>query len=141
MLGSALKPSSNARVVAKRTGQVFTIASMRASGFHDTRLATWDPAIFPMAVIIPAIVTVIPGRFTTRFEPQAEAGSSCAWMKASTTLRGESSHTPVSGGSGHSYGIPSRGSRTTALAKDEAAAFAFPGRTTMVGRRSDLPSI
>src|SRR2546429_8487512 len=141
MSGSGLKPIARARGVAKRTGQVLTIASMRASGFQDTRFATPDPAIFPIAAIISATVTVIPGRFTTRFQPQAGAGSSYAWMKASTTLRGESSHTPVSGGSGHSYAIPFRGSRTTALAKDEAAAFAFPGRTTMVGRRSDLPSI
>src|SRR5258708_36154507 len=94
MPGSALKPSASARGVAKRTGQVFTIASMRASGFHDTRFATWDPAIFPMAAIISATVTVIPGRFTTRFDPHFAAGQTGALIVASTTLRGERSHTP-----------------------------------------------
>src|SRR5258708_36775382 len=108
--GSALKPIASARGVAKRTGQVFTIASMRASSFQDTRLATWDPAIFPIAAIISAIVTVIPGRFTTRFEPHREAGRSCAWRKASTTRRGESSHTPGSGGTGHAEAAALTGS-------------------------------
>src|SRR5216683_1085787 len=100
--GSALKPIASARGVAKRTGQVFTIASMRASGFHAMRFAVCAPAILPIASIMPATVTVMPGRFTTRREPHAEGARSCAWIKASTTRRGESNHTPVSGPTGQS---------------------------------------
>src|SRR5256885_15115174 len=102
MPGSALKPSASARGVAKRTGQVFTIASMRASGFHDTRFATWGPAIFPMAAIISPTVTVIPGRFTTRFDPHFAAGETGAGAEAPTPPRRGSSHTPGAGGNGES---------------------------------------
>src|SRR3989442_8949205 len=132
--GSALKPIASARGVAKRTGQVFTIAWMRASGFQATRFETWAPAIFPIASIVPVTGTVMPGRFTTRFAPHFDAGKSWACTKASTTRRGESSQTPVAGGSGESYAMPFRGSRITALANDEAAAFGLPGQTTIVGR-------
>ena len=55
-----------------------------------------------IAAIISATVTVIPGRFTTRFDPHFAAARSCAWIKASTTRRGESSHTPVSAPTGQS---------------------------------------
>ncbi|MNC90136.1 hypothetical protein D3C83_61980 [compost metagenome] len=61
-------------------------------------------------------------------------------MKASTTLPGESSQTPVSGATGHSDTSPASGSRMMPLAKDEAAAFGLPARTTMVGSLSDRPS-
>src|SRR5436190_24393442 len=96
---------------------------MRASGFHVTRLAVCAPAIFAIAAIISATLTVMPGRLTTRFDPHFAAARSWACINASTTRRGESSHTPVSGGSGHSEPTPLSGARTSSLADDVAPAF------------------
>ena len=61
-------------------------------------------------------------------------------MKASTTCRGESSQTPVSGATGQAEITPFSGSRMMPLANDEAARFGLPARTTMVGSRSERPS-
>ena len=47
----------------------------------------------------------------------------------------------VSSVTGTWYGRPASGSRKMALATDEAAAFATPGRTITVGSRATRPSI
>ena len=83
----------------------------------------------------------MPGRLSQRCVPQASAGSSQAWMKASTTLPGDSSQTPVSGPTGHSEITPFSGSRMMPLANEDAAAFGLPARTTIVGSRSERPSM
>jgi hypothetical protein len=62
-------------------------------------------------------------------------------MNASVTRRGDSNHTPVSGSTGQSHGSPFSGSRRMLLANDDAAAFGFPARTTIVGSRNERPSM
>jgi hypothetical protein len=139
-LASALKPMASARSVRKRTGHVCTMPWMRASGTNLTRFVVSGPATRPIASSISRTVSVIPGRFTTRLDGQADAGESCACMKASTARFGERIHTPVVSGTGHSASTPLRGSRMMPLANEDAARFGLPGRTTIVGRRSDRPS-
>jgi hypothetical protein len=129
-----------ARGVVKRTGQPCTIRSMRSSGLNRTRAATASPATRASAAMPSLTVTVMPGRLSTRFTPHADEGRSWAWMNASTTLRGERSQMPVESGTGQSAATPFSGSRKMLLANDEAARLGLPGRTTIVGSRSDRPS-
>ena len=58
-----------------------------------------------------------------------------AWMNHAIALRGEQIQTANSGGTGQLVSSPSKGSRTTAETKDDAALFGRPGRTITVGRR------
>ena len=113
---------------------------MNGSRSNASRPATRSPATSRSAATISPTEIVIPGNASARLMPNAPGGSAAAWRKLATTRRGESSHTPVSSATGQVYGRPSSGSRMIALAKEEAAAFALPGRTTTVGRRSARPS-
>ena len=65
---------------------------------------------------------------------------SWAMMKHSTTVRGDSSQTRVAALTGQTEVSPLSGSRMMPLANDEAAAFGRPGRTLIVGSRSERPS-
>src|SRR5260370_829681 len=127
--GSARNPISRARGVLKRTGQVLTMAWMRASGFQSTRAAVFAPATRFRVSTISETAAVMPGRLTTRCPPQTDPGSSSAWMNASTTRRGDSSHTPVSGPTGHSEATPFSGSRKRPAAEDEPQWFGWPAST------------
>ena len=57
------------------------------------------------------------------------------------TRRGESIHMRASGPTGQTTSWPLSGSRKMLLAKLDAARFGLPGRTTMVGSRSERPSM
>ncbi len=136
-----MKPIAFAASVRKRTGHVFTMPWMRASGTKRTRETVSAPATRPIASIIWRTESVMPGRFTTRVIGHAGDGRSCAWTNASTTRRGERIQTPVVSGTGHTLSTPASGSRMMPLAKEDAARLALPGRTTIVGRRIDRPSM
>ena len=68
------------------------------------------------------------------------AGRSWARIRAAIAWRGDKIAIRVSGDTGHSASRPVSGSRMMLLANDEAARFGFPGRTTMVGKRTARPS-
>ena len=53
---------------------------------------------------------------------------------------GDRTHIEVSAPTGQTASAPASGSRMMPLAKLEAAAFGFPGRTTIVGSRTARPS-
>ena len=72
--------------------------------------------------------------------PKLSSASSIAWIKASTTRRGERMYMPVSRVTGQTASMPASGSRTIELAKVEAALLGLPGRTKIVGSRSERPS-
>ena len=66
-VGIGGEPIASARSVRKRTGHVFTMPWMRASGTNFTRAAASLPATRPMASMhLAPPVSVMPGRFTTR---------------------------------------------------------------------------
>ena len=64
----------------------------------------------------------MPGRLRSRFEPSFSPSMSCAMMKHSITLRGDSSHTRVAALTGQTEVSPLSGSRMMPLANDDAAA-------------------
>jgi len=80
------------------------------------------------------------GSVSERFQPQSLDGRSWARTKASTVLRGLSSGIQLSGRTGQMASCPASGSRMIEDAKVDAARFGLPGRTTIVGRRSERPS-
>jgi hypothetical protein len=57
------------------------------------------------------------------------------------TARGDCTHIRVAGATGQDASTPLSGSRITPLANDDAARFGLPGRTVIVGKRSDRPSM
>ena len=62
-------------------------------------------------------------------------------IRQSITVAGDSTQSRASGSTGQIASSPLRGSRTTPLANDDAAAFGRPGRTVIVGSRITRPSM
>jgi MFS family permease len=137
---SRRKPKPSSRVTSKSPGQEQTISVMRCSGCWVTRARTAGPPTRSRLASISAGVTQMPGRFSVRQVPRRVPSSAIACTRLATTMSGDESHSRVSIGTGRFEGRPASGSRMIPLAKEEAAEFGFPGRTTMVGSRQTRPS-
>ena len=83
----------------------------------------------------------MPGRFSERRWPHADAGSVYACSNEATTCRGDASHSSVSASTGQIAASPASGSRMMPDAKLDAAPFGLPGRTDTVGMRTARPSM
>ena len=122
-------PIASARGVRKRTGQVCTIAWMRASGLNATRSAAAlrrrpSPAPPPSR----ATLAVMPGRLTTRFDAPgrrqaARARGRTPPPRAAATAATRRFPAPP----GIRHGTPFSGSRMMPLANDEAARVRLAG--------------
>jgi len=99
----------------------YLIADLTRKGFIDGR-----------SLRLPTIV-VRPGK------PNLAASSFASGI-IREPLAGVACECPVSD-TGHSHATPASGSRMMPLANDEAARLGLPGRTTMVGKRRERPSM
>ena len=137
---SPTKPSASARAVANEAGQLSTIFSIALSRSKRTRAAHSGPASCSSAASASATLTVMPGAFSVRFQPHASAGNSMARISASTARSGDAIHIFASGCNGHTAASPFSGSRRILLMNPDAARLGLPGRTTIVGSRTQRPS-
>src|SRR5690348_5242 len=158
---SARMPSARPAPAAKRAGHVDTIRSIAGSYSQRTRSATASPATVRSAFTMSPTATQSPGTLIERdctgakdrparessdAAPRAaparrSAATSCPTMRLSMTALGDCSHMRVEAATGQFATLPARGSRMIELANDDAALFGLPGRTTIVGKRSDRPSM
>ena len=115
--------------------------SIAGSGCQSMRSATASPATRRSAATMSPTLTLMPGTLIERRVVNADAGASWPTTRLSIAVRGDDTHILVCGDTGHSARSPASGSRMMPLANDDAALFGWPGRTVIVGRRSERPSI
>src|SRR5271169_3331031 len=82
-----------------------------------------------------------PGTLIERVCANLAAGTSWPVIRLAIAARGDATHTRVLGATGQTASMPDSGSRMMLLANDDAALFGLPGRTVIVGRRNDRPSM
>ena len=83
---------------------------------------------------------VAPGIVTARRLPRGAVSIVAAWSTKLTAERGEAMVWTTPRGTGSTAGRPRSGSRMMPEKKPEAAALGLPGRTQIVGNRTDTPS-
>ena len=140
-LASALQPKASARSGAKSRGQPSTIFSITGSGCGLIRRTTSLPATSRRASICSATVQLMPGRLSARRPCSNAVSSVAAWAKNPAAERGLANQWRVLSAAGKMASCPFSGSRMMPEKNEDAAAFGLPGRTQIVGRRIDTPSM